>query len=171
MSNFVQLPSDPLYRSFFLRTLSHAWSSGADSVECFRALHDASPLTPANWLAAWTKMGSRLDKHAASMLRATPSQSFSAKMAFLRASNYHRTAFAPCFGHPFDKAVVMPAYAAMRSSFAEAAKLFDPPFTSLRIPFEKATLRGFLCSPSSTMPSNGRLMVVISGYDAPMEEV
>jgi hypothetical protein len=105
---------------------------GADSGECFRALHSTGALSPAKWVASWSKMASRLDQHAASLLET--------KLAYLRASNYYRTAFAPFFGHPLDKNAVMPLYRAMSTSFANAAKLFDPPFILLEIPFKPARL-------------------------------
>jgi pimeloyl-ACP methyl ester carboxylesterase len=92
-------------------------------------------------------------------------------MAYLRASNYYRTAFAPFFGHPLDKDAVMPLYKAMASSFSNAAKLFDPPFIPLEIPFKGVSLRGYLANASAAASPKNRLLIVIGGYDAPMEEI
>jgi pimeloyl-ACP methyl ester carboxylesterase len=170
MSATVQLPSNPLYRNIFLRTLSHASSLGADSGECFRALSDAKTLDPDNWASAWSKIGSRLDEHARSLLDSKRPRRLSAKLAYLRASNYHRTAFAPLFGHPLNKDVVISSYKAMSASFAEAAKLFDPPLIPLEIPYRNTLLRGYLACPPSSL-ANNQLIVVIGGYDAPMEEM
>src|SRR3569833_199214 len=167
----VSLPSDSLYRVFFARALSHASCLGADSGECFRALHDAGKSPPAaSWHRAWTKMAARLDEHALSLLDAKPARRNDARNASLRASNYHRAAFSPYFGHPLDKEVVMTSYKAMRASFRAAAQLFDPPFIPLEIPYKDTTLRGYLALPP-TAAANGRLMVALSGYDAPLEEM
>ena len=59
----------------------------------------------------------------------------------------------------------------MASSFAHAARLFEPPFIPINIPFQGVTLNGYLAKLSATAPSNGRLMVIIGGYDAPKEEL
>lgn len=64
----------------------------------------------------------------------------------------------------------MPSYKAMRANFASAAKLFDPPLIPLLISFEDLKMRGYLANPPNSY-RNGRLMVVISGSDAPMEEL
>jgi pimeloyl-ACP methyl ester carboxylesterase len=170
MSDSVKLPPNPLYRNIFLRTISHASSLGADLGECFRALQDAGALSSQSWMSAWSELGSRLNRHAASLLEAKPSQRLSAKLAFLRASNYHRTAFAHMWGHPMSEHAVMPSYNAMRANFASAAKLFDPPFLPLEIPYQDVKMRGYLMNPLDAS-RNGRLMVVIGGYDSPMEEL
>lgn len=171
MSLNVALPNNPLYRNIFLRTLSHASSLGADSGECFRALEDAgAKITPASWTTAWSQLGSRLNQHAASLLEKRPPQVHSARLAYLRASNYHRTAFAHVWGHPLREDAVMPSYKAMRANFASAARLFEPPLIPLEIPFQEKKLRGYLVNPPDTY-RNGRLMVVIGGYDSPMEEL
>jgi alpha-beta hydrolase superfamily lysophospholipase len=64
----------------------------------------------------------------------------------------------------------MPSYKTMRANFASAAELFDPPLIPLRIPFNGAKMRGYLANPLDTY-RNGRLIVIISGHDAPMEEL
>lgn len=143
---------------------------GADSGECFRALHDAGALSPASWMRAWSDLGTRLNLHAASLLEAKPPQRLSAQMAYLRASNYHRTAFAQLWGYPLNEHVVMPSYKAMQANFSSAAKLFEPPFVPLEIPFQDVKMLGYLINPPDTY-RNGRLMIVIGGYDSPMEEV
>ncbi len=167
------LPKDPLYHTFFLRTLSHASSLGADTGECFAALQEATRngLTTHAWAAAWSTQAKRLDEHAARMLVMNPPQTLSARLAYLRASNYHRTAFLPLFGHPLDEGTVMPAYEATRSSFSKATALFEPPLVPLEVPYEDAMLGGYLCKPPSGVVSNDRLHILIGGYDAPMEEL
>jgi alpha-beta hydrolase superfamily lysophospholipase len=166
----VKLPTNQLYCNIFLRTLSHASSLGADSGECFHALQDAIPLNPTTWMIAWSELASRLNQHAASLLETRPPQRRSAKLAYLRAANYHRTAFFPLFSYPLRKDAVMPSYKTMRANFASAAELFDPPLIPLRIPFNGAKMRGYLANPLDTY-RNGRLIVIISGHDAPMEEL
>lgn len=74
------------------------------------------------------------------------------------------------FGYPLREDAVLPSYKAMRGNFASAAKLFDPPLIPLEIPFQGVRLAGYLANPPDTY-RNGRLMVVIGGYDAPMEEL
>lgn len=170
-SSSVHLPTDVLYRNLFLRALSHSSSLGADPGECFRALHGTGTLSTATWAASWSKMASRLDQHAASLLEAKPSQKMSARLAYLRASNYYRTAFAPFFGHPLDRDAVMPLYKAMSTSFANAAKLFDPPLIPIEIPFKGISMRGYLANPPAAATPKDRLLIAISGYDAPMEEM
>ena len=135
---YEKLVPNDMYRNFFIRALSHASSLGADPGECFQALHDAANLTPKSWSTAWSKMASRLDEHAAILLAASTPQKVSARNAYLRASNYHRTAFAPFFGHPVDKAALMPSYLAMRASFSNATRLFDPPSCRWRLPLATA---------------------------------
>lgn len=113
-------------------------------------------------MIAWSGLASRLNQHAASLLQAIPTQRHSAKLAYLRASNYHRTAYLPLYGYSLRKNAVMPNYKAMRANFASAAKLFDPPMIPQNIPFNGVKMRGYLANPPDTY-RNDRLMVMISG--------
>lgn len=167
------LPTNPVYSAFFFRAIGHASALGADAGECFAALRDASTrgIDAHKWSTAWQRQAERLDKHAATLLDIKPAQRLSARLAYLRASNYYRTAFMPLFGRPLDRETVMPAYFAMRQSFSKFAALSEPPFAQVEVPYQSTPLSGYLCRPPSGTVDNQRLMVLIGGYDAPMEEM
>src|SRR3954447_7978999 len=66
----------------------------------------------------------------------------SACNAFLRASNYYRTAYIFMFAVPVDSRVIE-AYQEQTDSFQKAAVLFEQPIQVLNIPYQNTTLPGY----------------------------
>lgn len=68
-----------------------------------------------------------------------------------------------------DKAQMLAALEGAQASFAKAAPLVDPPMEMLSIPFEGASLRGYLRKPVSDPPPP--LAILIPGADSTKEEL
>ena len=93
----------------------------------------------------------------------------SAREAFLRASNYYRTAEFFLREHPAGDPEVTALSARSRDTFAAAARLLDTPVRAVRIPYLDTTLPGYLYlvddsgTPRPTVVYN-------NGYDSTLEE-
>jgi pimeloyl-ACP methyl ester carboxylesterase len=92
----------------------------------------------------------------------------SAREAYYRASNYYRVAYIPLYGAPVDPRLVA-AFEAETASFRSGAALSDFPVEAVEIPFEGATLPGYLV----TVDDSGAprpTVVSTNGYDSTIQE-
>ncbi|MFD9701714.1 alpha/beta hydrolase family protein [Lentzea sp. NPDC059081] len=93
----------------------------------------------------------------------------SARDAFLRASNYYRSAEFFLHGNPSDPRITH-AYDASVACFREAAALFTPAVEPVEIPYEGTVLPGYLYRPGG--PGVARPTVVMfNGFDGTAEEM
>ena len=157
---------DPEYDGQFLRTLDYA-SLGAQIGEAWAIAAQIRPGDAATWYNAWSSYADRLydlavKSHAAG-------HRVSARNAFLRASNYYRTAYIFMFALPIDPRVIA-AYEKQTDSFQKAAALFEQPIEVLMIPYENTTLPGYFIK---TDPSNTarKSLLCTGGYDGTCEEL
>lgn len=93
----------------------------------------------------------------------------SAREAFLRASNYYRTAEFFLREHPATDPEVASLSTRSRETFAAAAALFESPVEAVSIPYQDTTLPGYLyLVDDSGVPRP--TVVYNSGYDSTLEE-
>ncbi len=93
----------------------------------------------------------------------------SARLAYLRASTYHRTAGVMLLGAPLDRRLVS-AYRAQAEMFQRAIALMDVPAETIAIPFEDTVLPGYFFRPARD--GHRRATVVLTGgYDGTAEEL
>jgi hypothetical protein len=157
--------ADELYDGQLLRTVGHCTYGGAEIGECWAAAREVRPGDRESWYRAWTKLADRTSKAAEASRRA--GRRVSALHAFLRASNYYRTAYVLHLEVPLP-AVVREAYRKHGEAFGAAAALMRNPAERLAIPYECGVLPGYFVP----APEGGARPLVISvgGYDSTAEE-
>ena len=121
----------------------------------------------ASWYNAWSSYADRLydlavKSHAAG-------HRVSARNAFLRASNYYRTAYIFMFALPIDPRVIE-AYEKQTDSFQKAAALFEQPIEVLKIPYQNTTLPGYFIKPDGSNTAR-KTFLCTGGYDGTCEEL
>jgi pimeloyl-ACP methyl ester carboxylesterase len=156
--------------SFSFETLRAAGSApygGADLGEVLataRVIHNGDET---GWFTAWRATAQRV--HAIADTALQEGRRVSAREAFLRASNYYRTAE---FFRRKDAASDMEAHALARLSrqtFASATSLMDRPALHVDIPYETTTLPGYLFLVDDSGVARPTV-VYTNGYDSTAEE-
>ena len=157
---------DPEYDGQFLRTLNYG-PLGAQIGEAWAIAEQIKAGDAESWYNAWSTYAGRLydlavKSHAAG-------DRISASNAFLRASNYYRTAYIFMFALPVDPRVIE-AYKKQTDSFQKAAALFEKPTEVLKIPYGSSTLPGYFIKPDSSNTPRKTLLCT-GGYDGTCEEL
>ena len=157
---------DPEYDGQFLRTLDYG-PLGAQIGETWAIAEQIKAGDAESWYNAWSTYAGRLydlaiKSHAAG-------NRVSARNAFLRASNYYRTAYIFMFALPVDPRVIE-AYKNQADSFQKAAALFEKPTEVLKIPYGGTTLPGYFIKPDSSNTPRKTLLCT-GGYDGTCEEL
>ena len=121
----------------------------------------------ASWYDAWSSYADRLYEVAVKLHAA--GHRISARNAFLRASNYYRTAYIFMFALPIDPRVIA-ANEKQTGSFHKAAALFEQPIEILKIPYQNTTLPGYFIKPNASNTARKTLLCT-GGYDGTCEEL
>lgn len=158
--------SDPLFERFAVRALSHAPYGGADFGECFVTASQITPGDPDSWFRAWTDTANRVCEIGDSC--AAAGHAVSAREAWLRASNYFRTAWLPLFGAPVEARLVE-AFDRESEAFAQAAARMEPAVEAVEIPYEGTTLPGYFHRADASGQPRPTL-IATNGYDATVHE-
>jgi hypothetical protein len=137
---------DPEYDGQFLRTLDCA-PLGAQIGEAWTIAAAIRVGDVESWYNAWSAYADRLYDLAVTLHAA--GHRVSACNAFLRASNYYRTAYIFMFALPVDPRVTE-AYKKQTDSFQKAAALFEQPIEILKIPYQNTTLPGYFIKPDGS---------------------
>jgi pimeloyl-ACP methyl ester carboxylesterase len=157
---------NPEYDGQFLRALGYA-PLGAQIGEAWVIAADINVGDATSWYNAWSSYADRLYELA--IESRAGGHAVSARNAFLRASNYYRTAYIFMFALPVDPRVIE-AYDKQTDAFQKAAALFEPPIEILKIPYENTTLPGYFIKPdASTAPR--KTLLCTGGYDGTCEEL
>jgi alpha-beta hydrolase superfamily lysophospholipase len=115
------------------------------------------------WFAAGERLGAGGDQSRAA------GHPVSAREAYLRASNYFRTAGTVLLGAPVDPRLVI-SYGRQRDAFRQAIALFDTPAEIIGIPFEGHMLPGYFFAVDASGTPRPTL-ILTSGYDSTAEEL
>lgn len=149
----------------FKRTLQYANSNGADIGDCLSVVPQIDERDIETWINAWASLGRRLEEDANTAFKA--GALISARDAYLRASNYYRTAeYGAVPTHPKFHHL----WARSRECFHRACPLFDPPMKILEVPFEGKKLPAYFWSPDASGAPRPTLFSV-GGNDSSGEEV
>lgn len=146
-----------------LRTMSYQATGGAELGECLATTDRIREGSFDSWIKEWLVTAERVMLFAQDSLR--NGEQIGARAAFLRASNYYRSAefYAPP-GDPRREE----AWKFSRQCFQQAAALFLPPIEPIEIPFEGATLPGyFVLGGEGKCPT----LIAITGFDGSGEEL
>src|SRR5215471_7495439 len=157
---------DREYDGQFLRAIDYA-PAGAQIGEAWAIAAQIQAGDPTSWYNAWSSYADRLYQLAVKARDA--GHRVSARNAFLRASNYYRTAYIFMFALPVDPRVIE-AYQNQTDAFRKAAALFERPIETLKIPYEKTTLPGYFIKPDASGAPRKTLLCT-GGYDGTCEEL
>jgi len=158
---------DQTFSFELLRTIGYAPYGGADIGEC---LVTASQIREGNfesWYEQWSKTARRVHALADSALQ--QGKRVSAREAYLRASNYYRTAEFFLHGNPHDPRILA-TWDNSRTTFRQAVKLMDTPVEEVLIPYEGTFLPAYYYRPDDSYTPRPTL-IVHGGYDSTGEEL
>ena len=148
----------------FMRTLSSMSSGGAETGECLTVAQLTKDGDIDSYARAWREVAQRVERHAKLSLQDRHCRS--AKVHYLRASNYYRSAMS-CLS-PKDRRH-RENWAKSRDCFERAGQFFETPFEKCDIPFEDKILPCYLLRPTSTDEKLPTLIVATGGEGTTME--
>jgi len=150
-----------------LRTLAYAPYGGADIGECLTTAGRIRPGDFESWYAEWHHTAVRV--HALADEARARGHTVSSRDAYLRASNYYRTAEFFLHGTPSDPRI-LDTWSRSRATFREAVKLMSAPVEGVQISYEGTTLPGYFYRPDDSTDRHPTL-IVHGGYDSTGEEL
>lgn len=149
-----------------LRALSYTYYQGADIGECLTTAYQIKPKDFESWFIEWNAIAERILASAENSLAADCKES--AKLSFLRASNYFRTATSFLYEFPIDSRLIE-AYEKHSNAFSKAISLFSTPVEPVQIPYQDTFLSGYFYKTDHSMEK--RPVAIIScGYDSTHQE-
>jgi len=161
------LLDDELLDAHLLRVLGSSPYGGADVGECLATAARIDEAHARSWYEAWTATGQAVAELAEREAQAGRRES--ARAAFLRASNYHRTAGLMAYGIPLD-ARIRSSNARQTELFRRAGGLLDVPLELLEIPYQGGSLPGYFLG--AAKDGRPRATVILTGgYDSTCEEL
>lgn len=119
------------------------------------------------WYQEWRKLAERIEKVGDECL--AKGHKVSARDAYLRASEYYRSADFYLHDNPGNPAILQ-LWDKMESCFERARKLSLPSFETVNIPYEGTVLPGYFCSAA---PKGRRAPTIIihQGFDGTIQEL
>ncbi|MEU2081272.1 alpha/beta fold hydrolase [Streptomyces albus] len=160
-------PDDPTFWYETLRMFGHITYGGGDFAETAATARRITAGDYDSWHDEWLATADRVADEARTAL--ADGHPVSARDAFLRASNYYRSAEFFLHGNPADPRINH-AYDAQVACFRQAAALFTPAIEPLQIPYENTTLPGyFYRADDSGAPRP--TVVMFNGFDGSAEEM
>ena len=158
---------DQTFSYELLRTVGYAGYGGADIGECLKTAYRIKEGNFESWHTEWISTASRV--HALAEEVFAKGQHVSAREAYLRASNYYRTAEFFLHGNPTDGRI-LETWGKCRTSFRKAMELMDTPFEQVSIPYEKTSLPAYFYRPDDSRKPRPTL-IVHGGFDSIGEEL
>ena len=114
-----------------VRTMALAGTSGAEISECLLAADRIKDHDQESWVREWAILAEKVARTAEQAIQA--GQTITAREAYLRASNYYRTAM---FSLPETDPRLFQYLTLNRDYFRAAAKLFPSPIEVIDIPLK-----------------------------------
>jgi pimeloyl-ACP methyl ester carboxylesterase len=165
--HFAIVFQDQTYDFELRRVLGYAVSGGTDINECLYTAQRIKEGDDESWYTEWRATADRIRTIGEESLAA--GHKVSAREAFLRASNYYRTAEFFLRANLNDPRLIS-TWRLSRDSFRKAAALMDQPVETVRIPYEGTSLPGYIMKPDgSRMPR--KTLIVHTGFDGTGEEL
>ncbi|HEY5001652.1 MAG TPA: alpha/beta fold hydrolase [Ktedonobacteraceae bacterium] len=149
----------------FVRTLMVAGTGGAELNECLLAAEGIKDNNEESWVREWAAIAEKVAQVAEQAIQS--GQTITARQAYLRASNYYRTAM---FSLPPTDEHLFTYLRLSRASFHQAAKLFAPPIEVVDIPCGDARLPGYFLSAAQGKGKRPTL-IALNGGDSTNEEL
>jgi pimeloyl-ACP methyl ester carboxylesterase len=158
---------DELFDAQFVRALAYVRSGGAEIGECVETARRITRTDGELWYREWRATAERAEQ--AAWRSADAGDVPGARDAFLRASNYYRTAGLFLMGAPVDDRFRYTAGKQTETFRAGAARFASPPEV-LRIPYEGTTLPGYFFRAGDDGAPRPTV-VLTNGYDGTVEEL
>jgi pimeloyl-ACP methyl ester carboxylesterase len=130
---------DPTFSSLLLRTIAETYYKGADIGECLSTAYRIKEGDFESWYEEWLKTAKRIHGYANECL--SEGHTISAREAFLRASNYYRTAEF-LLVEPEDSRI-QTTIDLSKDCFSKAVSTFPFKVESIEIPYEGTILPGY----------------------------
>jgi dienelactone hydrolase len=156
---------NPFYDGQLVRTLAAAPAGSADLGEAMATARRVGRLSGDAWHRAWSTTAQTASRAAEESLAA--GDTVSARLAYLRASEYARQAFY-FVRSDIDDDRLQSSYHTHVESFRSALELMDGPAHAVQIPYEHTTLRGYLLAPAGA-DSKRPTVIFPAGYDSTAE--
>lgn len=161
-------PNHPSFGFEALRAAGYASIGAADIGEVIYICSRIPEGDERSWFREWNAAAERAITNAKISL--TRSNKIGAREAFLRASNYYRTAEFYRRQKPFEDEVAKAAANSSSEAFYSAAKLMDYVVEKCKIPYEGTTLPGTLMLVDNIKKPRP-LIIVNGGFDSTREEI
>jgi pimeloyl-ACP methyl ester carboxylesterase len=130
---------DPAFSSLLLRTIAETYYKGADIGECLSTAYRIKQGDFESWYEEWLKTAKRIHGYAIDCT--AKNHTISARDAYLRASNYYRTAEF-LLVEPEDPRI-QDTIDLSKGCFREAISTFPNKVEPIEIPYEGTTLPGY----------------------------
>lgn len=145
-----------------MRTLNYYNYQGAEIGEVLSVSKKIEEENFVSWFENWQKLAQTVENLGQASL--DKNHKVSAREAFLRASNYYRTAE---FFMENSEPKRIACYQKSVQTFEEAMKLFSVTCKKVAIPFEDYNMHGYLYVTAKEAP----ILIFIGGYDSTAEEL
>ena len=163
---YAYWPENPFWSFQLLRLIEQTNVGGADFAELHGVARELPEGDAEAWWRSFGQLAARLEAQADGDMAA--GHRVTAREAYLRASNYHRTS--GFFLSPADprhgEAVL-----ARRRCFAAGATLSETAIEAVEIPYGETTLPGYRFGPVGGAASPGPAAIVFGGRDPVAEEM
>jgi dienelactone hydrolase len=156
---------DPTFDFQVQRTAAKASYGCCDLGEVFAIAARITVGDYDSWYREWFSAGESNQKLAEK--EAASGHKESARQAYLRASEYYRSAYF-FYRRDIDGVPLQNAWKRSREMFRAATPLLPYPTEQVQIPFEGVHLEGYIVRPRTGGP--GPTVLVPAGYDSPVEE-
>ncbi len=157
--------TDPTFSFELLRTASYGLYGGSEIGEVLATAMQIREGDFESWHVAWQRTAARIETVAKDTL--LKGHRISAAQAFLRASNYYRTA--EFFLDPGDPRR-LPTFEKSRATFWQFLELSGLCVERVRIPYEGTTLPGYFYRVDD-FPTQRRTLLSLGGFDSTGEEL
>lgn len=151
----------------FLRTIGWTYEQGADIGECVTTAQRITEGDFESWYTEWKQLADQVRQWGDDSIH--HGHRVSPREAYLRASNYYRTAEFFLHGNPQDPRITATADAS-RECFRKAGALFRPAIEMVAIPYEETTLPGYFLHTGRTGGPRPTILMH-SGFDGTGEEL
>lgn len=159
---------DPAFSFQLLRILGSTYYGGADIGECLYTAYKIKEGDFESWYLEWSKTAQRVREYGDKCL--TSGHKLSACEAYLRASNYFRTAEFFLHINPQDSRIIE-AWQNSVDIFRKAVQMLPFRVDFIEIPYERTTLPGYFYKSCDSSESQRPTLILHTGFDGTQEEL
>ena len=159
---------DPAFSFQLLRILGSTYYGGADIGECLSTAYKIKEGDFESWYLEWSKTAQRVREYGDKCI--TSGHKLSACEAYLRASNYFRTAEFFLHINPQDSRIIE-TWQNSVDIFRKAVQMLPFRVDFVEIPYERTTLPGYFYKSGDSSNSQKPTLILQTGFDGTQEEL